>query len=74
MSRKPANQDFKEMGKSAKEEVQGVGRAIAEAVAGANDVTSQTAPKSNLDAGGLGEEIVKSLSLSLVNLAGGERG
>ncbi|GAA5846545.1 hypothetical protein JCM3766R1_002527, partial [Sporobolomyces carnicolor] len=57
VSRKPANQDFKEMGKSAKEEVQGVGRAIAEAVAGANDVTSQTAPKSNLDAGGLGEEI-----------------
>lgn len=74
MSRKPANQDFKEMGKSAKEEVQGVGRAIAEAVAGANDVTSQTAPKSNLDAGGLGEEIVKSLSSLSSIWPGGERG
>ncbi|GAA5953860.1 hypothetical protein JCM3765_000671 [Sporobolomyces pararoseus] len=57
VSRKPANKDFKEMGKSAKEEVQGVGKAIAEAVAGANDVTSQTAPKQALGAGGLGEEI-----------------
>jgi len=47
------------MGKSAKEEVQGVARSLAEAVAGANDVTSQTAPKQSLGAGGLGEEIVR---------------
>ncbi|GAA6021679.1 hypothetical protein JCM11491_001356 [Sporobolomyces phaffii] len=53
----PANADFTEMGKSAKEEVAGVGRALADAVAGANDVTSQTAPKQALGAGGLGEEL-----------------
>jgi len=51
------------MGQSAKEEAQNVGRAIAEAVAGANDTTSQTAPKKDLGAGGLGEEIVCSLLL-----------
>jgi len=57
VSSQPANADFKEMGQSAKEEAQNVGRALAEAVAGANDTTSQTAPKKDLGAGGLGEEI-----------------
>ncbi|GAA5900675.1 DUF3429 domain-containing protein [Sporobolomyces salmoneus] len=57
VSRNPANKDFKELGKSAAEEARGVGRAIAEAVAGANDVTSQTAPKEALGAGGMAEEI-----------------
>jgi len=51
------------MGQSAKEEAQNVGRALAEAVAGANDTTSQTAPKKDLGAGGLGEEIVRPYSL-----------
>ncbi|GAA5941892.1 DUF3429 domain-containing protein [Sporobolomyces koalae] len=57
VANQPANATFTDMGKSAKEEVQGVGQAVAEAIAGANDVTSQTAPKQALGAGGLGEEI-----------------
>jgi len=63
VSSQPANADLKEMGQSAKEEAQNVGRALAEAVAGANDTTSQTAPKKDLGAGGLGEEIVRPYSL-----------
>ncbi|GAA5822243.1 hypothetical protein JCM10212_006124, partial [Sporobolomyces blumeae] len=57
VSSQPANADFKAMGKSAKEEVQGVGKVVAEAIAGANDTTSQNAPKENLDAGGLGSDL-----------------
>ncbi|KPV76139.1 uncharacterized protein RHOBADRAFT_66330 [Rhodotorula graminis WP1] len=45
------------MGQNAKEEVQGIARTVAEAVAGeANDVTSHTAPRKDLGASEVGQE------------------
>ncbi|GAA5933156.1 hypothetical protein JCM3775_002547 [Rhodotorula graminis] len=56
-SQQPASDSLKSMGQNAKEEVQGIARTVAEAVAGeANDVTSHTAPRKDLGASEVGQE------------------
>ncbi|GAA5968680.1 hypothetical protein JCM21900_005475 [Sporobolomyces salmonicolor] len=67
VARKPASQDLSHMGKNAAEEAKGVGRVVAEAIAGANGTTSQQAPKENLDASGFVQDLnsIKSLAEQL---------
>ncbi|GAA5858990.1 hypothetical protein JCM1840_003699 [Sporobolomyces johnsonii] len=64
VARNPASKDFSDLGKNAAEEAKGVGKVVAEAIAGANGETSQQAPKENLDVGGFVQDLnsIKSLA------------